>query len=83
MIIELLPRVLRFTYAGFGPRFEKLSLAVRELGLTTGRIQERLARAATHLIQIEPQELSDDDMQAIAQLDSEDGRIGPDPSTFG
>ena len=28
-------------------------------------------------------ELSDDDMRAIAQLDSEDGRIGPDPSTFG
>ena len=28
-------------------------------------------------------ELSDDDMRAIAQLDSGDGRIGPDPSTFG
>jgi 2,5-diketo-D-gluconate reductase A len=28
-------------------------------------------------------ELSGDDMQAIAQLDSKDGRIGPDPSTFG
>jgi 2,5-diketo-D-gluconate reductase A len=28
-------------------------------------------------------ELSDDDMRAIAELDSEDGRIGPDPSTFG
>jgi len=28
-------------------------------------------------------ELSDDDMRAIAQLDSTDGRIGPDPSTFG
>ena len=28
-------------------------------------------------------ELSDDDMRAIAQLDSADGRIGPDPSTFG
>lgn len=28
-------------------------------------------------------ELSDDDMQAIAGLDSPDGRIGPDPSTFG
>jgi 2,5-diketo-D-gluconate reductase A len=28
-------------------------------------------------------ELSDDDMQAIAGLDSADGRIGPDPSTFG
>jgi 2,5-diketo-D-gluconate reductase A len=28
-------------------------------------------------------ELTDDDMRTIAQLDSEDGRIGPDPSTFG
>jgi 2,5-diketo-D-gluconate reductase A len=28
-------------------------------------------------------ELSDDDMQAINGLDSPDGRIGPDPSTFG
>lgn len=28
-------------------------------------------------------ELSDDDMRAITQLDSGDGRIGPDPSTFG
>jgi 2,5-diketo-D-gluconate reductase A len=28
-------------------------------------------------------ELSDDDMQAITGLDSPDGRIGPDPSTFG
>ena len=28
-------------------------------------------------------ELSDHDMRAIAQLDSADGRIGPDPSTFG
>jgi 2,5-diketo-D-gluconate reductase A len=28
-------------------------------------------------------ELSDDDMQAITRLDSPDGRIGPDPSTFG
>jgi 2,5-diketo-D-gluconate reductase A len=28
-------------------------------------------------------ELSDDDMRVIAQLDSGDGRIGPDPSTFG
>ena len=28
-------------------------------------------------------ELSGDDMRTIAQLDSEDGRIGPDPSTFG
>jgi 2,5-diketo-D-gluconate reductase A len=28
-------------------------------------------------------ELSDDDMRAIAQLDSEGGRLGPDPSTFG
>jgi 2,5-diketo-D-gluconate reductase A len=28
-------------------------------------------------------ELSDDDMRAITQLDSADGRIGPDPSTFG
>jgi 2,5-diketo-D-gluconate reductase A len=28
-------------------------------------------------------ELSDDDMRAIARLDSVDGRIGPDPSTFG
>jgi pentose-5-phosphate-3-epimerase len=27
-------------------------------------------------------ELTDDDMRTIAQLDSEDGRIGPDPSTF-
>jgi len=44
---------------------EKLSLAVRELGSTTGRIQERLARAATHLIQIEPQELPDDDMRRM------------------
>jgi 2,5-diketo-D-gluconate reductase A len=28
-------------------------------------------------------ELSDDDMRAIARLDSGHGRIGPDPSTFG
>jgi 2,5-diketo-D-gluconate reductase A len=28
-------------------------------------------------------ELSDDGMRAIGQLDSGDGRIGPDPSTFG
>jgi 2,5-diketo-D-gluconate reductase A len=28
-------------------------------------------------------ELSGDDMRAITQLDSADGRIGPDPSTFG
>jgi 2,5-diketo-D-gluconate reductase A len=28
-------------------------------------------------------ELSDEDMKAIGALDSEDGRIGPDPSTFG
>lgn len=28
-------------------------------------------------------ELSEDDMRAIAQLDSRDGRIGPDPATFG
>ncbi|MGZ4182790.1 MAG: aldo/keto reductase [Solirubrobacteraceae bacterium] len=28
-------------------------------------------------------ELSGDDMRTIAQLDSEDGRIGPDPSRFG
>lgn len=28
-------------------------------------------------------ELSEDDMNAIAALDSEDGRIGPDPATFG
>jgi 2,5-diketo-D-gluconate reductase A len=28
-------------------------------------------------------DLTDDDMRAIAQLDAEDGRIGPDPSTFG
>jgi 2,5-diketo-D-gluconate reductase A len=28
-------------------------------------------------------ELSDDDMRAIGELDSSDGRIGPDPSTFG
>jgi 2,5-diketo-D-gluconate reductase A len=27
--------------------------------------------------------LTDDDMRTIGQLDSEDGRIGPDPSTFG
>jgi 2,5-diketo-D-gluconate reductase A len=33
--------------------------------------------------QISDFELSDDDMRAIAQLDSGDGRIGPDPSTFG
>jgi 2,5-diketo-D-gluconate reductase A len=28
-------------------------------------------------------ELSDEDLRAIAKLDSEDGRIGPDPSNFG
>jgi 2,5-diketo-D-gluconate reductase A len=28
-------------------------------------------------------ELSDDDMRAIGELDSSDGRIGPDPATFG
>jgi 2,5-diketo-D-gluconate reductase A len=33
--------------------------------------------------QVSDFELSDDDMRAIAQLDSRDGRIGPDPSTFG
>jgi len=33
--------------------------------------------------QVSDFELSDDDMRAIAQLDSADGRIGPDPSTFG
>jgi 2,5-diketo-D-gluconate reductase A len=27
--------------------------------------------------------LGDEDMQAIAKLDSKDGRIGPDPSKFG
>jgi 2,5-diketo-D-gluconate reductase A len=33
--------------------------------------------------QVSDFELSDDEMRAIAQLDSADGRIGPDPSTFG
>src|SRR5262252_7923377 len=51
--------------AGSNLALEKLSHAVRELDLRTGRIQERLARAATYLIQIRPQELSDDDMRRM------------------
>jgi len=44
---------------------EKLSHAVRELDSSAGRIQERLAKAATHLIQIRPQEMSDDAMRRM------------------
>jgi len=44
---------------------EKLSQAVHELDSSAGRIQERLAKAATHLIQIQPQELSNDDMRRM------------------
>ena len=39
---------------------EKLSQAVRELDSHAGPIQERLAKAATHLIQLQPQEISDE-----------------------
>jgi hypothetical protein len=51
--------------AGSDLALEKLSHAVRELDSSTGRIQERLAKAATYLIQIRPQELSDDDMRRM------------------
>jgi hypothetical protein len=44
---------------------EKLSRAVRELDSSAGRIQERLAKAATYLIQVRPQELSDDAMRRV------------------
>src|SRR5689334_21761418 len=44
---------------------EKLSHAVRELDSSAGRIQMRLAKAATHLIQLGPQELSDDAMRRM------------------
>ena len=44
---------------------EKLSQAVHELDSSAGRIQERLAKAATYLIQIHPQELSNDDLRRM------------------
>src|SRR5215467_7498343 len=42
---------------------EKLSQAVRELDSHARPIQERLAKAATHLIQIQPHQLSDNNMR--------------------
>jgi len=44
---------------------EKLSQAVRELDMIGGQIQERLAKAATYLMQIGPQDLSDDEMRRM------------------
>jgi hypothetical protein len=43
---------------------EKLRRAVHELD-TSGRIQERLSRAATYLMQVRPEDLSNNEMRRM------------------
>jgi hypothetical protein len=64
---------------------EKLMQAVDALATGSGRVQERLANAAIHLVPVRPEDISDEDLRraflgvmddlSYAQVEGDEGRI--------